>query len=249
MEAVFKTDRGKLRQLNEDNGGVFTNPSGVLLAVVADGMGGHRAGDVASSMAIEKLKDFWAETGEFLDPEDAEDWLRIHIVKVNDLLYQHSLANKECEGMGTTIVAAICTRTFASVAHVGDSRGYLYQNSGIKQVTEDHSLVQELVRCGQISKEDAEHHPRKNVLLRALGTEKNVEIDVSLIPIYVGDMLLLCSDGLSNKVSENDLQQIITAQAGQDVKSEDLIKLANDNGGEDNITLVLVHFTDESESG
>ncbi|MBM7692317.1 protein phosphatase [Peribacillus deserti] len=249
MEAVFKTDRGKLRQLNEDNGGVFTNSSGALLAVVADGMGGHRAGDVASHMAIEKLKELWADTEEFLDPEDAEDWLRIHIVKVNELLYQHSLANKECEGMGTTIVAAICTDKFASIAHVGDSRCYVYQTSIMKQVTEDHSLVNELVRCGQISKEDAEHHPRKNVLLRALGTEKNVEIDVTAITIHDGDMLLLCSDGLSNKVSETALQQIITSQADQDVKSEDLIQLANDNGGEDNITLVLVHFTDESESG
>ncbi|WP_026692079.1 Stp1/IreP family PP2C-type Ser/Thr phosphatase [Peribacillus kribbensis] len=249
MEAVFKTDRGKIRLHNEDNGGVFTNKDGSILAVVADGMGGHRAGDVASEMAISQLSELWKETGSMTDPEEAEDWLRIHIVKVNDRIYQHSLANPECEGMGTTLVAAVCTKAYVMIAHVGDSRCYLLSQNSLRQLTEDHSLVNELVRCGQISKEDAEHHPRKNVLLRALGTEKNVEIDVSEHKISQGDVLILCSDGLTNKVNDSALQEIIESETVMELKSEELIRLANENGGEDNITLVLVHFTDESESG
>ncbi|WP_409292184.1 Stp1/IreP family PP2C-type Ser/Thr phosphatase [Peribacillus sp. SCS-37] len=249
MEAVFKTDRGRLRQLNEDNGGVFTNSSGIILAAIADGMGGHRAGDVASRMAIDSLQEYWRETGDFSDIEDAEDWLRTHIVKVNDQIYRHSLANPECEGMGTTIVAAVCTESFASIAHVGDSRGYMSTEGRLVHLTEDHTLVNELVRCGELTREEAEHHPRKNVLLRALGTEKHVEIDTAVRRMQVNDTLLLCSDGLSNKVSEQHLQEIIQSSTNLEAKSEEMVKLAIENGGEDNITLVLVHFTDESESG
>ncbi|WP_409294424.1 Stp1/IreP family PP2C-type Ser/Thr phosphatase [Peribacillus sp. SCS-26] len=249
MEAVFKTDRGRLRQLNEDNGGVFTNSSGIILAAIADGMGGHRAGDVASRMAIDSLQEYWGETGDFSDIEDAEDWLRTHIVKVNDLIYRHSLANPECEGMGTTIVAAVCTESFASIAHVGDSRGYMSTEGRLIHLTEDHTLVNELVRCGELTREEAEHHPRKNVLLRALGTEKHVEIDTAIRTMQGNDTLLLCSDGLSNKVSEQKLQEIIQSSINLEAKSEEMVKLAIENGGEDNITLVLVHFTDESESG
>jgi serine/threonine protein phosphatase PrpC len=199
MKAVFKTDRGKVRQHNEDNGGVFINPDGVRLAVVADGMGGHRAGDVASTMTIEYMEENWKKTGRIRSAQDAENWLRQHIVIVNRKIFEHSEANSECQGMGTTIVAAICTSKFLTIVNIGDSRCYLHNEAGFKQITEDHSLVNELVRSGQITKEDAENHPRKNVLLRALGTEMHVVMDISTIIFEEGDMLLLCSDGLSNK--------------------------------------------------
>ncbi len=147
--------------------------------------------------------------------------------------------------MGTTIVAAICTEKFATIANIGDSRCYLYNESGFKQVTEDHSLVNELVRTGQISKEDAENHPRKNVLLRALGTEMKVDIDISTVIFEEDDVLLLCSDGLSNKVNEQEMYEIIKNDQPLEEKADSFIDLANHYGGEDNITLVLIQFHDE----
>lgn len=243
MNAVFMTDKGKVRLHNEDNGGIFTNQSGQRLAIVADGMGGHRAGDVASEMTMYSLKSEWEQAGRIETAEDAEKWLRHAITHVNKLLFQHSQENTDCEGMGTTIVAAICTDLFATVANIGDSRGYMLNESGFQQMTEDHSLVNELVRSGQISREDAEHHPRKNVLLRALGTEESVEMDVRTIIFEDGDTLLLCSDGLSNKVNQEELETILKQDGSLEEKASKLVSLANHNGGEDNITLAIVEYS------
>ena len=245
MRTTFKTDRGKVRQHNEDNGGIFVNSEGVHLAIVADGMGGHRAGDVASTMTIDLLKESWKQSSQIVTANQAEEWLREFITKVNESLFQHAEKNIECQGMGTTIVAAICTEKFATIANIGDSRCYLYNESGFKQVTEDHSLVNELVRTGQISKEDAENHPRKNVLLRALGTEMKVDIDISTVIFEEDDVLLLCSDGLSNKVNEQEMYEIIKNDQPLEEKANSFIDLANHYGGEDNITLVLIQFHDE----
>lgn len=181
MRAVFITDKGKIRQHNEDNGGVFLNQAGQRLAVVADGMGGHRAGDVASEMTISKLKEKWAESPLIETAEHAERWLKQSILEVNETLLNHSKTHAECQGMGTTIVAAILTDLFSTIAHIGDSRCYILNETGFSKITEDHSLVNELLRSGQISKEDAENHPRKNVLTRALGTESTVEMDIKTI--------------------------------------------------------------------
>jgi PPM family protein phosphatase len=249
MKAVFMTDKGKIRQHNEDNGGIFLNLAGERLAIVADGMGGHRAGDIASEMALVSLRELWEKTNEIGTAEDAETWLLDHINKVNQEILQHSQNHDECEGMGTTIVAAICTNRFTSIAHIGDSRCYMLNEIGFKQITEDHSLVNELVRSGQITKEDAEKHPRKNVLLRALGTEPNVEMDIKTITFEEGDLLLLCSDGLSNKVKESEMVDSLALEVPLEQKASRLIELANFYGGEDNITLVIVEFYDDSESG
>jgi serine/threonine protein phosphatase PrpC len=249
MKAVFQTDVGKLRPHNEDNGGIFVNKDGDYLAIVADGMGGHRAGDVASEMTITQLKTFWEQTEHISSPEVAEKWLKEHVMKVNELLFQHSLSNDECQGMGTTLVTAICTKQFVTIGHIGDSRCYLLNVNGFQQMTEDHSLVNELVKTGQISKEDAEHHPRKNVLLRALGTEKTIQLDVKTVTVEEGDVLLLCSDGLSNKVSEQTMVDVLTSEQPLEAKAQTLINLANEYGGEDNITLAIVQFSSECESG
>ncbi|WP_079508388.1 Stp1/IreP family PP2C-type Ser/Thr phosphatase [Mesobacillus jeotgali] len=248
MKAVFMTDRGKVRLHNEDNGGIFMNSHGQRLAIVADGMGGHRAGDVASDMTIKHLKVLWETSAKIQTAEEAENWLEESVLQVNHKIYEHSLKNTECEGMGTTIVAAICTNLFATVVNIGDSRCYLLNESGFKQLTEDHSLVNELVRSGQISKEDAEHHPRKNVLLRALGTEESVEMDVKTIIFEEEDVLLLCSDGLSNKVSQEEMESIITdKEMSFEDKAAEFIKRANQYGGEDNITLAIVEYQEFNE--
>jgi serine/threonine protein phosphatase PrpC len=247
MKAVFLTHQGKVRQHNEDSGGVILNPDGHRLAIVADGMGGHLAGEVASGMTLTELKKQWEMAKGINTADEAEKWLKEHISNVNEILYNHARNNSECDGMGTTIVAALSTEHFATVANIGDSRCYLLNESGFKQVTEDHSLVNELVRFGQISKEDAEHHPRKNVLLRALGTEEKVEMDIKTIIFEEGDYLLLCSDGLSNKVSEEEMKEILANDDELEQKAAKLISLANDYGGEDNISLAIVEFSEPSE--
>jgi PPM family protein phosphatase len=198
-------------------------------------------------MTYTELAKQWADAAGISTADHAEKWLEDHIIAVNSLLFEHARKNAECDGMGTTIVAAIATEHFATVANIGDSRCYLLNESGFKQVTEDHSLVNELVRFGQISKEDAEHHPRKNVLLRALGTTEKVEIDIKTIIFEEGDILLLCSDGLSNKVSEQEMMELLESSEPLEQKAAALIGLANDYGGEDNITLAIVEFSPGSE--
>ncbi|MFX3624608.1 MAG: Stp1/IreP family PP2C-type Ser/Thr phosphatase [Ectobacillus sp.] len=249
MKTIFLSDRGKVRQHNEDSAGVFRNLDGDILAIVADGMGGHRAGDVASSMTIQLFHDYWKQTHHIDTPKKAEQWLRNHVEMINERVYKYSIDHQECQGMGTTIVVAICTKQFVTIAHIGDSRCYILSEGSISLVTEDHSLVNELVRHGEITKEDAEYHPRKNVLLRALGTENQVVLDVKTLVLEDGDQLLLCSDGLSNKVSMEEMNRILQGNAELEGKGEELIKLANDLGGEDNITLVIIDYTESAAEG
>lgn len=248
MEAVFITDRGKVRSRNEDNGGIFQSDEGILL-LVADGMGGHLAGDVASGMALSSFEKSWSEEKDISTPVLAENWLKAQVEKANDLLLSHANQHPECKGMGTTIVVALCTERFTTIANIGDSRCYIYNENGFKQITEDHSLVNELVRTGQISREDAEHHPRKNVLVRVLGTEARANIDIRTVLLDENDYLLLCSDGLSNKISEQEMVSIIQKDVPLEEKGQMLVALANEHGGEDNITLVLLQFNPISEGG
>ncbi|WP_416151000.1 Stp1/IreP family PP2C-type Ser/Thr phosphatase [Salipaludibacillus sp. HK11] len=246
MEGIFLTDIGKLRAHNEDNGGVVKDTTGQLLAFVADGMGGHQAGDVASAMAKEKLLNFWNENNEEFNPKGAEKWLLDRVKTINDELFDYAQNNPNCEGMGTTLVAAVCSEEFVTYSNVGDSRVYLFEEETLKQMTDDHSLVRELVRSGQLTEEEAEHHPRKNVLLRALGTEKTIEVDVETISWKSGSALLLCSDGLTNKLSDLEIQDHLKTEDSIAKISDDLVKQANDYGGEDNITIALVrHETKE----
>lgn len=250
IKTVFRTDRGKVRTHNEDYVGVFPKINGQLLAVVADGMGGHAAGDVASSMAANFLKELWEKCKDLQTPDETEKWLQKAIAEVNQQVFQHANSNKDLQGMGTTIVAAICTEKFATIANVGDSRCYSSNQEGLKQITYDHSLVNELVKIGQISKEDAEHHPRKNVLLRAVGTEASVEADIHTISFEEGDYLLLCSDGLTNKISNQEINEILNdGQLSIDQKADQMKDLAIEYGGEDNITLIIIYQTATEKAG
>ncbi|MDM5156051.1 Stp1/IreP family PP2C-type Ser/Thr phosphatase [Bacillus sp. DX1.1] len=244
MKTVFLSDKGKVRQHNEDSAGVFQNLDGNILVVVADGMGGHRAGDIASSMTIQLFRDYWKQSYNMDTPKKAEQWLHTYVEMINERVYQYSKKHTECSGMGTTIVVAVCTAGFVTIGHIGDSRCYMVSDGHISLVTEDHSLVNELVRHGEISKEDAEYHPKKNVLLRALGTEEKVELDVKTLVLEENDQLLLCSDGLSNKVAMDDMKKILQLNQQLETKGKHLVQLANDLGGEDNITLVIVDYTD-----
>jgi len=248
MKAIFLTDKGRVRPHNEDSVCVLQNQHGQVLSIVADGMGGHLAGDVASDMTITQFKERWEVAEEIKTAEMAEEWLKKNIEEVNQILLEHAKNNPECNGMGTTFVGVICTKQFATISHIGDSRCYIFNSNGFSQVTEDHSLVNELVKSGQISREDAEHHPRKNILLRALGTEEAVKADFKTIGLELNDLLLLCSDGLSNKVQEAEIKDILLSDQSLQKKAEDLIRRANENGGEDNISIVLYQHDLEEES-
>ncbi|WNF35506.1 Stp1/IreP family PP2C-type Ser/Thr phosphatase [Bacillaceae bacterium IKA-2] len=245
MEVAFKSDVGQIRSHNEDNGGFIYNKDGLLLTVVADGMGGHQAGDVASSMTMEILTKKWYETASLSTPTSIESWLLDAITNVNTLIYQHALENPQYMGMGTTIVAVVCTDNFVTYANIGDSRAYLMNGESFAQKTEDHSLVSELVRSGQITALEAENHPRRNVVLRALGTEKTIKIDIETIDWDGGSYLLLCSDGLSNKVKNEEMFQALKNDTSLVEKVTDLISLANERGGEDNISIALVYNNSE----
>jgi len=248
MLATFKTDRGKVRPLNEDNGGVFINAQGGMLAIVADGMGGHKAGEVASLIAVNLLKERWDAVQELLTPAEVENWFQIQISEVNKKIFEHAKENSQCEGMGTTIVAVICTDGFATVTNIGDSRCYVMNDQGYQQLTEDHSFVNELVKTGQISPEDAAHHPRKNIVLKAAGTEPDIEIDTVTIAFEEGDKMLLCSDGLSDKVSKSEMEEILSSSLKIEEKADRLIQLANQYGGEDNISLAIIEYEASDES-
>src|SRR5699024_3969063 len=171
VEYVYQSDKGKVRKINEDAVAVFDHSKEYILAVVADGMGGHQAGDVASQLTIDNLYHKWEELEYPLDRDNVENWLRDAIRAVNNIVYEKANTDSSYFGMGTTVVVAFCTKEFISIAHIGDSRAYVMNKKAWKQVTSDHSLVAELVRKGQLSEEDADNHPKKNVILKALGTE------------------------------------------------------------------------------
>ncbi|WP_096154683.1 MULTISPECIES: Stp1/IreP family PP2C-type Ser/Thr phosphatase [Bacillus] len=244
MNSVFLTDIGRIRSHNEDNGGIFVNKDNEVLAVVCDGMGGHQAGDIASAKAVEQIKTLWEETSNISSPDHAEVWLTETISQVNSEINLYANKNGDCYGMGTTVVAAVCGDSFLSIAHVGDSRGYITMNENLKQLTDDHSFVYELVKSGQITKEDAEFHPRKNVLLQALGTDSHVKVDVKTIAVDEDSTLLLCSDGLTNKLNDRTIFEVLQhAEMTLGEKAEKLISIANENGGEDNITVAIVELS------
>lgn len=240
MEAYFVTDIGKVRSHNEDSGGIFYNKTRQILAIVADGMGGHSGGEVASQLATNLIQKKWEEQKGLKNPKEVEEWIRKNITKANEVVYQEAKKKEDLEGMGTTVVLAVATEEFVTIAHIGDSRCYLYNDEEFRQLTEDHSLVNELLRAGQISPDDAAYHPRKNVLSRALGTEAVVEGEIQTIVWEEGDKLLLCSDGLTSNVGDEELAEFMRKEAIENV-SEQLINLANERGGEDNISIALIH--------
>ncbi|WP_170007009.1 Stp1/IreP family PP2C-type Ser/Thr phosphatase [Bacillus fonticola] len=247
MKAIFQSDRGKVRSLNEDYGGVFLHEQGHCLLVVADGMGGHQAGDVASRMATEQMAEKFLAATIPTKVSEIEEWLVAQVKEVNEHLFRYASEHEECQGMGTTLIAVVVTNRHAVITHIGDSRLYVRNEDGFQQMTDDHSLVGELMRRGEISKEVAEHHPRKNVILRSLGTEEDVKIDQRTLLLETDDMLLICSDGLTNKVHDEELEQSMTSIEELETISSQLISLANKRGGEDNITLILARMESDEE--
>jgi serine/threonine protein phosphatase PrpC len=243
---VGKTDTGRVREHNEDT---IASDVDVGLLVLADGMGGYNAGEVASGIAVKTITNLVREglAREDLAAIDRSTGLtrpsivlRDAITRANKIIYQTARSQAECEGMGTTVVAALFYDNRISIAHVGDSRLYRQRGSEISQVTMDHSLLQELVDRGFYSPEEAQRAANKNYVTRALGVEPQVEVEVQEHPVDKGDVFILCSDGLSDMVEDEDIRLTIsTFGANLDTVAKQLIQLANENGGRDNVSVVL----------
>lgn len=237
------TDIGKKRKLNQDY--VFTSeiPVGALtnLFIVADGMGGHNAGDYASKHTIKTIVE---------EIEKSKDTSTVQILEkaiqsANRHIRTKSQENEGLSGMGTTVVAATITEDKLCVANVGDSRLYVI-NQEIRQITVDHSLVEEMVRMGGIKREQARSHPDKNIITRAIGAEDDLEIDFFQVKLEKGDFILMCSDGLTNMIEDEEIRMILQGQRDIVEKAEALVAAANNNGGKDNIAVILIEpFADE----
>ena len=243
------TDVGSAREHNEDD---FYLSDQEALCVVADGMGGHRSGEVASAMAINAIVEFYRETelngvNDILQEGDREitlDEYRLGraIRTANSAVFQAAADSELYRGMGTTIVSGFFTEKGVYFAHIGDSRAYLYRGGKLSQRTEDHSLANEYVRMGILSEEDVEHFPYKNVITRACGLTDEVEVDINFYDVEPGDLFILCSDGLTDMVNDKELAESIGNHedlTDLEELTKDLVKRANANGGADNITVIL----------
>ncbi|HRL50783.1 MAG TPA: Stp1/IreP family PP2C-type Ser/Thr phosphatase [Enterococcus aquimarinus] len=246
MEVYFQSDIGKRRKSNQDYTATFTNQKNQLLALLADGMGGHQAGDIASRQAVEEIGIAWEATT-IDDSEKAVQWFLQHIQQTNQRIFEKGQSQPTLSGMGTTLEVVTILDNHLALAHVGDSRIYLFREQRLIALTEDHSLVNALLKSGEITQEMAENHPRKNIITRSLGMPGSLEVDVAIHKIEDHDQLLLCSDGLTNMVSEPKITQILLEAASLQDASQRLIEEANAKGGLDNITVLLIDVGGESQ--
>ena len=245
LKSYAITDIGRKRQLNQDFIYLSETPIGNLpnVFIVADGMGGHNAGDYASRCAVETVVD---EIGASFEKNPVRI-LGGAIEKANTLIRQKARENEAYSGMGTTMVAATFIGRYMEVANVGDSRLYVIRDE-IKQITQDHSLVEEMVRMGGIDKKSARNHPDKNIITRAIGARDDIEADFFNMELQTGDMVLLCSDGLTNMIDDEEIYRILTEDGSLENRVEKLVETANRNGGKDNISVIVIEpLTDEVE--
>jgi protein phosphatase len=234
-EHAGTTDVGRQRSTNEDS--LLVHPP---YFAVADGMGGAKAGEVASQLAVEVLEEEVARHPE--DPPEAQ--LSHALQEANRRIFELSTDDESRRGMGTTVTAARLHDRDVSLGHVGDSRAYRLRSGELEQLTRDHSLVAELQRSGQLSPEAAEHHPQRSIITRALGPEPDVEVDTYTVPGRGGDVFLLCSDGLTGMVSDDEMASIVRRAGSLRDAADSLIRAANQSGGKDNITVVLFSLAD-----
>ncbi|MQS88669.1 Stp1/IreP family PP2C-type Ser/Thr phosphatase [Companilactobacillus mishanensis] len=242
MDYALLTDVGKLRENNQDYVNVFKNKKGIIFGIVADGMGGHRGGDVASDMAVSHLGHTFEET-DISDLDDLREWVIKEISKENDRIISVSNQFDDLSGMGTTMVGVFFVEKTMMVVNVGDSRCYRYHNGELEQLSVDHSLVHELLETGQISPEEAENHPQKNIITQTLGVSQTVQPRIKNFDDVDDSIILLCTDGLTNMVTEAEIKSVLSQKLSLDAKCHLLIEKANQAGGRDNITALL--FTSE----
>lgn len=245
MQTFYLTDAGKVRSHNEDNVTILNNNNQEFLLAVADGMGGHKAGEVASKIAIEHLTDEFDKLETFGSKDNAIGWLRNVVVEINNKIFAYTDEFPNSKGMGTTLVVAIKTNDYVLFGNIGDSSGYVYKNEKLHKVTKDHTLVNLLVSTGELTEEEAKYHPRKNVLMRALGANDPIEIDIFDVVDSTIKGIFLCSDGLTNMLTEEQIEKILNSDLSIEEAVVKLIRKSNSRGGTDNITIAYL----KKESG
>ena len=243
MEIALLTDVGQKRSNNQDYVNRYTNRAGIDLIVLADGMGGHRAGHIASEMTATDLGASWVDT-QLHTLNDVREWMVAVLEEENKKIYQLGQTD-EYKGMGTTLEAVVVIDQQMIYAHVGDSRIGLLRNGEYQQLTSDHSLVGALVRAGQLSEEEARLHPQKNIITQSIGQHQPVEADIAIKTLEPGDYVLINSDGLTNMVSKEDIRDILSSEVPLENMAESLVRFANNAGGTDNITVALLRLPEE----
>jgi len=240
LQVVGLTNQGLERARNEDSC-FASSESDMALLVVADGMGGHRAGNVASAIAVGLTEQIWAELDRNQLPsvKKARELVNNLLSEANGKILNEAKKESERRGMGTTLTAALLCGNRLTIGHVGDSRAYKILDGQISLLTKDHSLIGTLIEEGRLKPEEAENHPQKHVLTRALGVSSDLEIDITELEIDAGSTLLLCTDGLTNMVRDNEILSLCNEKSEPEVLAEALIDLANSRGGFDNITVVI----------
>lgn len=238
MRLGHGSDIGKVRKINQDSYWIGASKDDRVVLAVADGLGGHRAGEVASKMLVDAIAKYALETSwQDLDTLK-KHWVEA-ILAANADIYQAGQADEKLAGMGTTLTMLVQSGYYLTAFHIGDSRLYLVRDKEITKLTKDHSMVQSLLDSGEITEEEAKVHPSRNMLMRAVGTDPNVEVDAFDITWEEGDTYLLCSDGLTNFVEESDIKEILIQEMDEESAVRQLIHAANANGGGDNITAII----------
>ncbi len=249
MKSFYLTDTGRVRSHNEDSVTIVKNASGEHLMIVADGMGGHRAGEVASSMVVTQIGKRFSNLSTIGSKMDAVKWLKENVDEVNDSILKYGEEHPESMGLGTTVVMALLTKDFLIFVNIGDSSGYVLKNKVLHKITKEHTLVNFLVETGELTPEEAINHPKKNVLMKALGASEKQELDIFDVDPNV-DAILLVSDGLTNMLTMDQVEKVLN---DDELKYEDklikLIKKCNARGGTDNISIAyLVKDSDISDN-
>ena len=244
MQTFYLTDPGKVRTHNEDSVIILNNNNNEFLLAVADGMGGHKAGEVASQIAIDHLHDEFEKLETFGTKENAIDWLRNIVVEINNMIFDYTSKNPDSKGMGTTLVVAIKTNDYILYGNIGDSSGYVMKNEKLHKVTKDHTLVNLLVSTGELTEDEAKYHPRRNVLMRALGANDPIEIDIFDVDTNIKG-IFLCSDGLTNMLTDEQIEKILNSNLSIEEAVVKLIRKSNSRGGNDNISIAYL----KKESG
>lgn len=239
MESFYITDPGKVRDHNEDSVIIVKNQNEETLLAVADGMGGHLCGEVASSIAITHVGKRFKELSSIGNKDDAINWIQDIASEINALIYKYTAEHPESAGMGTTFVVSVLTKDFLLFGNIGDSSGFVIKKGIIKKITTDHTLVNLLLKSGELTEEEAQNHPRKNVLMKALGSAPKVEMDIFDVERDV-EGILLCSDGLTNLLDQEQILKVIMDDLDIESKLQKLVYKCNNRGGNDNISIAYL---------
>ena len=244
METFYLTDTVIVRDHNEYSVIIIKNSDDSILMAVADGMGGHKAGEVASSLAISYLSNRFMESFFKMNKAGAVEWIKTCVNEINGQIFKYTEENPESKGMGTTLVMAIITEEYILFGNIGDSSGYVMKDNKLHKVTHDHTLVNLLLAAGELTQEEAKNHPKKNILMNALGINDPIEIDVFDCNMDI-DEILLCSDGLTTMLTDDTIEKVLLEDISVSEQVVKLIKKANNRGGNDNISVACLKRNNE----